>query len=152
MKPLSAARKKLRREESLQCPAYLSPLLAYDDWESETGMSGGILDRADFDYARMLIGRPASEYEEKTSTPDGWCIIPKHEPYVGPTRFDPPRGDANSCARRTTLCSHGMAAVSQKTHTLPPRSLSPFRTVSWFTMSLAFGSISSVASMARAMT
>ncbi|KAI0751326.1 alpha-mannosidase [Daedaleopsis nitida] len=82
MKPMSAARKKLRRVESLQCPAYLSPLLAYDNWESETGMSGGILDRADFDYARMLIGRTASEHEENTWTPDGWCIIPKHEPYT----------------------------------------------------------------------
>ena len=81
---MSAARRKLRRVENLQCPAYLNPLLAYDDWEADTGMNGGILSRADVDYARSLIGRVASDLEEKSWTPDGWCQIPRFEPYVSP--------------------------------------------------------------------
>ncbi|TFK86836.1 glycoside hydrolase family 47 protein [Polyporus arcularius HHB13444] len=82
MKPISAARKKLRRVENLQCPAYQSPLLAYDDWDAETGLRGGIADRADIDYARQLIGRAVSEAEEQAWSPDGWCSIPKHQPYM----------------------------------------------------------------------
>lgn len=74
----------MRRVESLQCPAYYPPILAFDHWESDTGMSGGIVDRADIDYARQLIGRQPTESEEKVWTPDGWCTIPKHEPYVSP--------------------------------------------------------------------
>ncbi|KAI0773849.1 alpha-mannosidase [Fomes fomentarius] len=82
LKPISAARRKMRRVESLQCPAYYPPILAFDHWESDTGMSGGIVDRADIDYARQLIGRQPTESEEKVWTPDGWCTIPKHEPYT----------------------------------------------------------------------
>ncbi len=87
MKPISAARKKLRRVENLQCPAYQSPLLAYDDWDAETGLRGGIADRADIDYARQLIGRAVSEAEEQAWSPDGWCSIPKHQPYVSMSLF-----------------------------------------------------------------
>ena len=82
MKPISAARRELRRVENLQCPAYQAPLLAYDDWDAETGLSGGIQDRADIDYVRELVGRAVSEAEQKTWTPDGWCLVPKHQPYA----------------------------------------------------------------------
>lgn len=82
LKPLSAARKKLRRVENHQCPPYQAPVLAWDDWDTETGMRGGIPDRADVDYARELVGRSWSEHEKTLWTPDGWCLIPKHEPYV----------------------------------------------------------------------
>ena len=85
LKPISAARRKLRRVENLQCPEYLGPLLAYDGWDADTGMNGGILSRADTDYVRQLVGRAASEYEVKTWTPDGWCQIPRFEPYVSCT-------------------------------------------------------------------
>ncbi|KAH9943045.1 alpha-mannosidase [Epithele typhae] len=82
LKPLSAARKKLRRVENLQCPAYLNPFLAYDDWDSDTGLHGGVLSRADMEYVRHLIGRMASDYEQKQWVPDGYCQIPKYEPYT----------------------------------------------------------------------
>lgn len=85
IKPLSAARKKLRRVENHQCPAYQAPVLVWDDWDVETGMHGGIRDRADIDYARELVGRASSEHEKALWTPDGWCLIPKHELYVSPS-------------------------------------------------------------------
>ncbi|KAI9001169.1 alpha-mannosidase [Trametes punicea] len=82
LRPMSSARRKLRRVENVQCPAYESPVLAYDDWEGETGLKGGVMWRADFDYARELIGRIPSENETRWWDPEGWCVLPKHEPYT----------------------------------------------------------------------
>ncbi|KAI0334796.1 alpha-mannosidase [Cubamyces sp. BRFM 1775] len=82
LRPISPARRKLRRVESVQCPAYRPPILAYDDWEGETGLRGGVMWRADFDYARELVGRMPSENETRWWDPEGWCMLPKHEPYT----------------------------------------------------------------------
>ncbi|EJF62997.1 alpha-mannosidase [Dichomitus squalens LYAD-421 SS1] len=82
IKPISSARKKLRGVENNQCPAYQAPMLAWDDWDSDGGLRGGIQDRADIDYTRELVGRASSEFDQKLWTPDGWCLIPKHELYT----------------------------------------------------------------------
>ncbi|OCH93594.1 alpha-mannosidase [Obba rivulosa] len=77
LKPISAARRKLRRVEHLQCPAYQPPLIAYDNWEAETGMSAGIRARTDFEYARELIGIRPTDTDVNSWSPDGWCAVPK---------------------------------------------------------------------------
>ncbi|KAI0649989.1 alpha-mannosidase [Trametes meyenii] len=83
IRPISAARRKLRRVENLQCPAYHAPKVVYDDpWEGDAGLTGGVLWRADFDFARELIGRIPSENETRWWDPAGWCVLPKHEPYT----------------------------------------------------------------------
>ncbi|EIW61741.1 alpha-mannosidase [Trametes versicolor FP-101664 SS1] len=85
LRPISPARRKLRRVENLQCPAYAPPMLAYDapeDYTRDTGLVGGVMSRVDFEYARNLIGRVHSENETRWWDPDGWCALPKHEPYT----------------------------------------------------------------------
>ncbi|KAI0829418.1 alpha-mannosidase [Trametes gibbosa] len=85
LRPISPARRKLRRVESLECPAYSSPVLAYDDphdYSRDSGLTGSITTRGDFEYARQLVGRVASENETRWWDPDGWCVLPKHEQYT----------------------------------------------------------------------
>ncbi|KAH9853805.1 alpha-mannosidase [Lenzites betulinus] len=85
LRPISPARRKLRRVESLQCPAYSSPVLVYDEPHNhsrDSGLTGGITTRGDFEYARQLVGRVASENETRWWDPDGWCVLPKHDPYT----------------------------------------------------------------------
>ncbi|KAI0366405.1 alpha-mannosidase [Pilatotrama ljubarskyi] len=95
LRPISPARRKFRRVENMQCPAYRPPILAYDPlppsetsetyahdwWDYETGLTGGVMWRADWDYARQLIGRVPTENETRWWDPEGWCVLPKHEPY-----------------------------------------------------------------------
>ncbi|KAL6299103.1 alpha-mannosidase [Sparassis latifolia] len=81
LKPMSSARRKLRGVEHPQCPAYQPPLLAYDDWNAESGIIGGIRSRADMDYARQLIGTRPSDSEIKARSPGGWCARPKYSLY-----------------------------------------------------------------------
>lgn len=60
-------------------------MLAYDvpeDYTRDSGLVGGVMSRVDFEYARNLIGRVHSENETRWWDPDGWCALPKHEPYV----------------------------------------------------------------------
>ncbi|KAI0637778.1 alpha-mannosidase [Trametes polyzona] len=85
IRPISPARRKLRRVESLECPAYNPPILAYDapeDYSRDTGLVGGIVTRTDFEYARQLVGRTPSDNESLWWEPEGWCTLPKHEPYT----------------------------------------------------------------------
>ncbi|OSC99135.1 glycoside hydrolase family 47 protein [Trametes coccinea BRFM310] len=82
IRPISPARRKLRRVENVQCPVYQPPVLAYDNWEGESGLVGGVMWRADYDYARDLIGRIPTENETRWWDPEGWCMLPKHEPYT----------------------------------------------------------------------
>ncbi|CDO74074.1 Glycoside Hydrolase Family 47 protein [Trametes cinnabarina] len=82
LRPISPARRKLRRVENVQCPAYHPPVLSYDDSEGESGLMGGVMWRADYDYARDLIGRISTENETRWWDPEGWCMLPKHEPYT----------------------------------------------------------------------
>ncbi|EPQ59290.1 alpha mannosidase-like protein [Gloeophyllum trabeum ATCC 11539] len=81
IKPVSRARRKLRRVEHLQCPAYRPPLVAIDDWERGTGLIGGLLARGDIDYARELVAMLPTEADKIPWSPEGWCDVPQVEPY-----------------------------------------------------------------------
>ncbi|OBZ71803.1 ER degradation-enhancing alpha-mannosidase-like protein 1 [Grifola frondosa] len=81
IKPLSSVRRKLRRVEHVQCPAYQPIIIAYDDWDSENGMSGGIRSRPDVDYVRELIGIRPTDIDIQAWSPSGWCAIPKVDLY-----------------------------------------------------------------------
>ncbi|PCH41185.1 glycoside hydrolase family 47 protein [Wolfiporia cocos MD-104 SS10] len=77
IKPMSPARRKLRGAEHHQCPAYEPPLIAFDDWDAETGMTTNIRARSDADFVRELIGVKPTSQDAKTYFPGGWCEIPK---------------------------------------------------------------------------
>lgn len=82
IRPLSTVRRKLRRVENLQCPAYRRPVHVYDNWDAQTGLVAGIMSRPDIDYVRSLVGTAATREDEKSWSQDGWCEAPKLDLYV----------------------------------------------------------------------
>lgn len=81
LKPISAARRRMRREENHQCPVYEPVLTAYD-WHTDTGLTQGIRSRADVDYARHLTGMNPEKIDTYLASPDGWCETPHVELFV----------------------------------------------------------------------
>ncbi|KAJ6599145.1 alpha mannosidase-like protein [Mycena vulgaris] len=69
LKPASA-RRKLRKIENHQCPAY------HPFNRNGSGLSQGIRSRGDVDYARELMSQPASDVDQAAWSPSGWCERP----------------------------------------------------------------------------
>ena len=85
-RPLSPARKKLRRVEQLQCPAYEPSDIAYDP-VTQSALIGGVYSRSDFDYPRSLISTTSTSAEQRAWSPEGWCAVPKVDLYVSTVRL-----------------------------------------------------------------
>jgi len=77
---MSSARKQFRKIENHQCPAYQPVLQATQP--DGTGLRSSITSRADFEYARELVGVPASDSDAISWSPDGVCERPKVELFV----------------------------------------------------------------------
>ncbi|KAJ7095302.1 alpha mannosidase-like protein [Mycena belliarum] len=69
LKPPSPSRRKMRKIENHQCPAY-HPL------KNGSGLSMGIRSRGDVDYARELLSQAASDVDRAAWSPSGWCERP----------------------------------------------------------------------------
>jgi mannosidase alpha-like ER degradation enhancer 1 len=82
MRPLSLARRKLRGPEKSQCPAYHPWILVEDYPDSSSGLMGGLRQRSDVDYARTLVGVPATDADATHWSVDGWCQVPPLHVYV----------------------------------------------------------------------
>ena len=80
---MSSARRRLRREENLQCPAYL-PFEGSGSNGVVGGLTRGVGSRPDVDYARELIGLRPQPLDEYHWSPDGWCSLPQVDPFVRP--------------------------------------------------------------------
>lgn len=82
-KPISPVRRKLRRVENLQCPAYV-PLQVgiFDPEDDRPGITTSVPSRPDIDYARILVGAAVMEGEENWWSVDGFCDIPAPSLYV----------------------------------------------------------------------
>lgn len=80
LKPMSPARRRMRREENHQCPAY-ERVLSYD-WSSGRGLTQGIRSRTDVDYARFLTGMLPEKADIYLASPDGWCERPHVDLFV----------------------------------------------------------------------
>ncbi|KAJ8086520.1 hypothetical protein PM082_005343 [Marasmius tenuissimus] len=82
LKPVSATRRKLRKIENHQCPAY-QPLThgKKTSQDSVPGLTVGVRGRADVDYSRELVALTANELDGRYWSPDGWCERPKPELY-----------------------------------------------------------------------
>ncbi|KAF7776225.1 CAZyme family GH47 [Agaricus bisporus var. burnettii] len=76
VRPMSASRKKMRPVNDHQCPAYKPFVEIYDNTSAGTGLVRGIRSRSDYDYARKLIGVPASSVEMDAWSAGGWCEKP----------------------------------------------------------------------------
>lgn len=84
-RPMSPIRRKLRRVEHPQCPAYQSSVLAYDP-SSKSILTAGIYSRTDIEYARSLVAAPSTDEETYAWSPNGWCAVPRVDLYVSPLR------------------------------------------------------------------
>ena len=83
MKPMSKARRRLRRAENLTCPTYHPPVVgANGEGGDERGLITGILHRSDFDYARALVGAVSLESDELWWSSYGKCDVPSGDLYV----------------------------------------------------------------------
>ncbi|KIJ70173.1 glycoside hydrolase family 47 protein [Hydnomerulius pinastri MD-312] len=80
LKPMSPVRRRLRREESLQCPAY-HPVQGFVPIGSVEGLVRGVGSRSDADYARELTGLKPQPLDEHHWSPDGWCALPQVDPF-----------------------------------------------------------------------
>ncbi|ETW84376.1 glycoside hydrolase family 47 protein [Heterobasidion irregulare TC 32-1] len=74
LKPMSSAVRKLRRNESHQCPAYQPVSIGK---EGLPGLTLGIYSRSDVDYTSYLIGMPPSDQDKDSWHPNGWCEVPQ---------------------------------------------------------------------------
>ncbi|KZT24443.1 glycoside hydrolase family 47 protein [Neolentinus lepideus HHB14362 ss-1] len=111
IKPVSSARRKLRRVENHQCPAYHTPLIVSDDWHSDTGLTGGLLSRGDIDYAREIVAALPSETDQSVWSPQGWCDVPQVELYSYDFLLSPNGGavleDASPSSRKLQTAPEG---------------------------------------------
>ena len=80
---MSAARRRLRREENHQCPAY-DPFQGFVPTGVVGGLMHGVGSRSDVDYARELVGLKPQPLDEHHWSPDGWCSLPQVDPFVRP--------------------------------------------------------------------
>ncbi|KAH0840021.1 glycoside hydrolase [Lanmaoa asiatica] len=81
LRPMSPARRRLRREESLQCPAY-HPFQGFVPNGVVVGLVRGVGSRPDVDYARELTGLRPQPSDERHWSLDGWCSLPRVDPFA----------------------------------------------------------------------
>ena len=82
LRPMSAARRRMRREEKHWCPIYTPVHGAYDDSGREAGLVQGIRSRNDVDYARELVALYPQEADQELWSPNGWCETPLVDLFV----------------------------------------------------------------------
>jgi mannosidase alpha-like ER degradation enhancer 1 len=68
-----------------QCPVYRPFIEIHDNSSADTGLVRGVRSRSDYDYARKLIGIPASSVEIDAWSASGWCEKPAIESFVSLT-------------------------------------------------------------------
>ncbi|KAI6105659.1 glycoside hydrolase family 47 protein [Pisolithus sp. B1] len=80
LRPMSSARRRMRREESHQCPPY-QPFRVPQSSQEADGLIRGIGSRYDAEYARHLIGLKPQSSDELYWSHDGWCAVPYTDLY-----------------------------------------------------------------------
>ncbi|KAJ3785091.1 alpha mannosidase-like protein [Lentinula aff. detonsa] len=79
LKEISPSRRKLRKVEDHQCPAYQPFRSARDRRKNDSGLVVGIQGRSDADYSRELVALDANEADSIHWSRSGWCEKPKIE-------------------------------------------------------------------------
>ncbi|GLB33724.1 putative glycosyl hydrolase 47 family protein [Lyophyllum shimeji] len=77
LKPMSAARRKLRHIDNHQCPVYQPFIHVRDQHAEQSGLVQGIQHRGDAEYARLLVGLAPTQSDMNTWSPYGWCERPR---------------------------------------------------------------------------
>lgn len=76
------SRKRTRKVEDHQCPAYVPMKSLVDRQQLDFGLVMGIRSRPDVEYARFLVGLSPPSSDERFWSTEGWCERPKVDPYV----------------------------------------------------------------------
>ncbi|KAF7355218.1 alpha-1,2-Mannosidase [Mycena sanguinolenta] len=71
LKPVPLSRRKRRKIDTHQCPAYHPVSHA-----GSSGLTMGIRSRGDVEYARELLAHPASDVDQDAWSESGWCERP----------------------------------------------------------------------------
>ncbi|KAJ4466510.1 alpha mannosidase-like protein [Lentinula aciculospora] len=79
LRGIPPSRRKLRKIEDHQCPAYQPFKSARGRRENDNGLIVGIQGRADADYSRELVALDANEADSIHWSRSGWCERPKVE-------------------------------------------------------------------------
>ncbi|KAJ3894586.1 alpha mannosidase-like protein [Lentinula edodes] len=79
LREMSPSRRKLRKIEDHQCPAYQPFRSARGRRVNDSGLVVGIQGRADADYSRELVALDANEADSTHWSRSGWCERPKVE-------------------------------------------------------------------------
>lgn len=82
MKPLSATRRKMRKVNAHQCPAYVGPKRLSHHGQSVMSPVQGIRSLEYLDYARELVDLPPDETDQSIWNPEGWCERPRMDIFV----------------------------------------------------------------------
>ncbi|KAF8076303.1 alpha mannosidase-like protein [Lyophyllum atratum] len=77
LKPMSAARRKIRHIDNHQCPMYQPFIHVHDNHGEQTGLVQGVQYRGDVEYARLLVGLVPTQSDINTWSPYGWCEKPR---------------------------------------------------------------------------
>ncbi|KIJ56728.1 glycoside hydrolase family 47 protein [Sphaerobolus stellatus SS14] len=79
------SRRKLRKGEKLQCPAYSPLRFPWSPKDQSYGLATGIRSREDAEFARVTVGLAdgswAAEDDSAYWFPGGWCDVPKVDLY-----------------------------------------------------------------------
>ena len=78
-RPMSPARRKMRKDENHACPAYKPVLAAYD---GRSGLVQGVKSRPDADFARELVDLLPDDGDQYVWEPHGWCEKPSVDIFV----------------------------------------------------------------------
>lgn len=81
IKPVPPARRRMRKIEDHQCPAY-HPLTIGNRHSFANGLTVGVKSRPDVDYSQHLTGTTSSINDERYWHPHGWCERPRTDLYV----------------------------------------------------------------------
>ncbi|PFH51443.1 glycoside hydrolase family 47 protein [Amanita thiersii Skay4041] len=77
MKPVSPARRRMRRKEAHQCPVYSPFVNILSRGSGNSGLTQGIRSHNYVDYARELVGLLPDETDNRTWSHTGWCEKPQ---------------------------------------------------------------------------
>ena len=82
LKPTSVARRKMRKVDAHQCPAYFGQAQESNRQQDSVNLVQGIRSLHYLDYARELVGLLPDETDQTVWSLTGWCERPKLDIFV----------------------------------------------------------------------
>jgi hypothetical protein len=152
IRPISPSRRKIRGPDRSQCPAYQTWLSVKDHQNPDHGLTGGIWQRPDMDYARTLVNAPHVASDAKHWSVEGWCAVPPVQLYVRIVSCHTRNMTHIPASRRMTSSYQQRASLFRRNFLLALAKSLTWTTVTSYIILRVYAHTSSPASMARATT